>query len=107
MKIILLPKLCVCVPVLDPSLLHAVLQVRGLVAEEHVTGAGGGVAGCRMELPFHITHCRRNTHILLTGTKKILTAIQVYFKRVDECMSPTDPTLPAGAAAGFLSVTSG
>lgn len=43
-------------PVLDPSLLHAVLQVRGLVAEEHVTGAGGGVAGCRMKLPFHVTH---------------------------------------------------
>lgn len=45
-----------CIPVLDPSLLHAVLQVRGLIAEEHVTGAGGGVAGCRMELPFNITH---------------------------------------------------
>lgn len=26
-------------PVLNPGLLHAVLQVRGLVAEEHVTGA--------------------------------------------------------------------
>lgn len=58
---------------LDPSLLHAVLQVRGLVAEEHVTGAGGGVAGCRMELPLDITHCMRNAHISLIWTKKIHT----------------------------------
>lgn len=43
-------------PVLDPSLLHAVLQVRGLVAKEHVTGAGGGIAGCRMELPFNVAY---------------------------------------------------
>lgn len=48
------------VPVLDPGLLHAVLQVRGLIAKEHVTGTGGGVAGRRMKLPFDITHWRRN-----------------------------------------------
>lgn len=48
---------------LDPSLLHAVLQVRGLVAKEHVTGAGGGIAGCRMELPFNVAHCMGNTSL--------------------------------------------
>lgn len=90
---------CACVPVLDPGLLHAVLQIRGLVAKEHVTGAGGGVAGC-MKLPFDITHCIRNTHLLL-----IRTYHWAYL--VDECMSPTDPTPHAGAAAGFLSVMSG
>lgn len=90
-----------CVRVLDPGLLHAVLQVRGLVAKEHVTGAGGGVAGCCMKLPFDITHCMRNTYLSLIWTKKMFRAYLT-----DECMSPTDPTLHAGAAAGFLSVMS-
>lgn len=43
---------------LDPSLLHAVLQVRGLVSKKHITGAGGRVAGCCMKLPFNVTHCK-------------------------------------------------
>lgn len=51
-----------CVPVLNTGLLHAVLQVGGLVAEEHVTGAGGGVAGRRMELLLHVTRCNEETH---------------------------------------------
>lgn len=46
------------VPVLDSSLLHAVLQVRGLVSEKHITGAGGGVAGCCVKLPFDIAYCK-------------------------------------------------
>lgn len=50
--------ICVGLPVLDPSLLHAVLQVWRFVAKEHVTGAGGGVARCCMKLLFHITHCK-------------------------------------------------
>lgn len=69
-------------PVLDPSLLHAVLQVRGLVAEEHITGAGGGVASCRMELPLNITHCMRNTYFTDADKENTTTMFQVYL-RVD------------------------
>lgn len=54
-------------PVLNPGLLHAVLQVRGFVAEEHVTGAGGGVAGRRVELPFDVAHWEEK-HVVQTNT---------------------------------------
>lgn len=57
-------------PVLDSSLLHAVLQVRGLVSEQHITGAGGRVAGCRMKLPFNITYCKTNGPFGDTGNKR-------------------------------------
>lgn len=90
------------VPVLDPGLLHAVLQVRGLIAKEHVTGARGGVAGCCMKLPFDITHWMRNGYFSQIRTKEMFL---VYL--IDEYTSPTDPTVHVGVAAGSPSAMFG
>lgn len=91
------------VPVLDPGLLHAVLQVRGLIAKEHVTGAGGGVAGCCMKLPFDITHCMRNGYLSPIRTDETFLVSHL----IDEHTSATDPTLHVGVAAGSPSAMSG